>query len=113
MSEFNFDNNVEDEVLKNKKQNTKVDKIKIELEDVRNELEHFKDSDNKSINDEMKVFDLKVKEQELLIEIDRIQFQERNRRRKKSINSLKTKREKLEFKLWKESRENKDSSFSF
>lgn len=113
MSEFNFDNNVEDEVLKNKKQNTKVDEIKIELESVRNELEHFKDNDSKSTNDEMKVLDLKVKEQELLIEIDRIQLQEKNRRRKKNINSLKTKREKLEFKLWKESRESKDSSFSF
>ena len=57
MSEFNFDNNVEDEVLKNKKQNTKVDKIKIELENVRSELERFKDSNDKSTNDEMKVLD--------------------------------------------------------
>ena len=114
MSEFNFDNNFDEENKKTKAEE-KIEEIKNNLESIRNEINILKKNENKNTKDEMNMIDLKIQESEMMAEIDKINYQERNKRRRKNIANLKKRKERIEFKIWKEknSIDKESNNFSF
>lgn len=109
MFENNF-NNLENEFgnenLNNeesKKGNKKIDEAKKRLEEIREYKKSYEGDKNT-----IEFLDLRIEEEELNLQILKFNYDKSRRNKNKLLNNLKNKKEKIEFKAWKEKREGKD-----
>lgn len=102
----NLENGFENENLnneENKKGNKKINEAKKRLEEIKNYKKNF-DGDKNTI----KFLKLRIEEEELNLQVLKFNYDKSRRNKNKLLNNLKNKKEKIEFKAWKEKREVKD-----
>lgn len=109
MFENNF-NNLENEFENNniandesKKSTKKIDELKRRIEEIKNYKKNY-DGDKNSIA----FLDLRIEEEELNLQVLKFNYDKSRRNKNKLLNNLKNKKEKIEFRAWKEKREGKD-----
>ena len=102
----NLENEFENNNLTNeesKKSNKKIDELKARIEEIKNYKKNY-DGDKKSIA----FLDLRIEEEEINLKILKFNYDKSRKNKTKLLNSLKNKKEKIEFEAWKEKREGKD-----